>query len=416
MPADLMRIADDGSLHPDGGLARDRMRVRAGLGAFQLMPAPAQVLFLRCIGEEVDGAGGAAAAVRLAGEVTAPGAVCDIVAMVSHAGWRGELLVLSGEGSRSLFFEAGNILGAQTNVRAERIGPLLQRLGILSGDQIAEVEGGLSSGRRFGEIAVAAGFLTEERLFEAMSRQTREIAFAGLQAATGVFYFLDGFEPSRLPMCHQLSASAVIMEAARRMDESKYFRERIPSEQHVPTPAPGRPEPDDDLKPIWQACDGRRSVLEVARLCERDEFEVTKALFQLVQAGFLYVRRPRAAGPAATVSVFNEAMVIITRAAAKIGRSAAVTQDLERFARSTPAYQALFAGAGPLPDGSVDPGRVVANVEAMADRAPDGLLAKRLHMYAAFALFLVSLHLPRSQQRELTDEVAERIKALAPSP
>jgi hypothetical protein len=93
-----------------------------------------------------------------------------------------------------------------------------------------------------------------------------------------------------------------------------------------------------------------------------------------------------------------------------------VARDLERFARGTPAGQALFAGAGPFPDGSVDAERMVANVEAMADRAPDGLLARRLHVYAAFALFLTALHLSRSQQRELTDQVAELIKALAPSP
>src|SRR5882672_2877724 len=141
---ELVRIDDTGAMHPAGKVASQRMRARKG--AFRLMPGPDHVVFMRYVGEDGERDEDDGAVVKLAGEVTAPGALCDIVALVGQAGWKGELAVLSGETSRSLFFEAGNILGAQTNVVAERIGTLLYRLGVLSTSEVEQVERALTSG------------------------------------------------------------------------------------------------------------------------------------------------------------------------------------------------------------------------------------------------------------------------------
>src|SRR5260221_3848041 len=171
---ELVRIDDTGAIHPAGKLASQRMRARKG--AFRLMPAPEHVVFMRYVGEDGERDEEDGAIVKLAGEVTAPGALCDVVSLVSQAGWKGELTVQNGETLRSLFFEGGNILGAQTNVVNERIGTLLYRLGVLSDEEVQAVEGALSGGRRVGEVAVALGLLTREKLFEVMAKQTHEIA------------------------------------------------------------------------------------------------------------------------------------------------------------------------------------------------------------------------------------------------
>ena len=91
--SELVRINDKGEAHPVGVVASRRMRDRSG--AFRVLPAPDHVVFMRYTGEdgrrdEEDGA-----IVKLAGEITAPAALCDIIAMLGHTRWQGELVVLS---------------------------------------------------------------------------------------------------------------------------------------------------------------------------------------------------------------------------------------------------------------------------------------------------------------------------------
>ena len=51
--------------------------------------------------------------------------------------------------------------------------------------------------------------------------------------ATGS-YIDEGFDDSRLVAHHVVSANALLMDAVTRMDEMRYFREKIPSSDHVP--------------------------------------------------------------------------------------------------------------------------------------------------------------------------------------
>ena len=115
---ELVRIDAQGQAHPIGNVASQRMRARAG--AYRMLPAPKHVVFMRYTGEDGRRDAEDGAIVRLSGEVTAPGTLCDILALVAQTGWRGELVVLDGEEARSIFFEQGNVVGAVTNVEAER--------------------------------------------------------------------------------------------------------------------------------------------------------------------------------------------------------------------------------------------------------------------------------------------------------
>src|SRR5512138_70860 len=126
MSSDEIATLDaDGIARPWGEVAAKRLQSRAG--AYRVMPAPSHVVFMRYVGD--DGARDAedGAIVRLAGEVTAPGTLCDIIALVTQAGWKGELLVADSVTSRSIFFESGNIVGVRTTAAAERIGEIMVR-------------------------------------------------------------------------------------------------------------------------------------------------------------------------------------------------------------------------------------------------------------------------------------------------
>ena len=106
---ELVRIDSKGQAHPIGNVASQRMRAREG--AYRILPAPKHVVFMRYTGEDGRRDAEDGAVVRLSGEVTAAGTLCDILALVAQTGWRGELVVLDGDDERSIFFEQGAFHG-----------------------------------------------------------------------------------------------------------------------------------------------------------------------------------------------------------------------------------------------------------------------------------------------------------------
>ncbi|MCC6644371.1 MAG: DUF4388 domain-containing protein [Polyangiaceae bacterium] len=404
---DLVRIDDTGTAHPVTRSASQRMRGAAG--TFRLMPAPPHVLFLRYVGDDGQRDEDDGAIVKLSGEIVARGTLCDIVAFAGNAGWKGELVVLEGETSRSIFFEGGNVIAATSTAEGERLGEVLYQMGALTEDQVNECM--LEAGKRLGDAAVELGFIARDKLFFYMGKQTEEIVYKTLLVGDGMFYFLDRFDESRVAARHNLSAGMLLMEGVRRMDEMGFFRERIPSDEHVPLRVAGKREPEDELRSVWDAVDGERSVTELARHLGMDLFDVTQALFQLTSKGLVKITPPRPTDPVAICETYNAAMRLVFGA---IGaeRRRELADTLSRFASGSGVYDALFAGAGPLDDGAVGTLRVCQNLSGLAGLDAVPLLAQWLYEYAAFALFAVGSYLATDAEQRLARQVGELIAPL----
>ena len=404
-----LRVDATGTVHPLGRDASQALRAR--IGEWSLLRSPPEVVLAMRADE-------AARSLRLAGEVRSPGALCDIVATVAQAGWGGELVVLQDEAARSIFFETGQVVGATTTAPAEKLGEILWRFGAITREQLDEVvRTAERSGKRVGETAMQLEFVGPDELFRMMARQVEEVFYAAVHVASATFYLFDRFDETRLGRRHRLSTSLLLMEAARRMDELRFFREKIPSDAWVPVVAPGasaRKAPPELVEVLAQ-CDGRRSVAEIGRRIGQLEFEVTRAVFQLATAGFVAVAAPRLEGVAAIVEAYNRAIVEIHRACDEAGAGASLRGGLEQFAASTGVYVPLFAGAGPAADGSLKPDRIAQNVQAIAGDAGDAgneWLMQQLLEYAGFALFQAGSRMPREAEAELNALVSEILKPL----
>ena len=410
---ELVRIDGRGEAHPIGAVASQRMRAHAG--AFRVLPSPKHVVFMRYTGEDGRRDAEDGAIVRIAGEVTAPGALCDIIALLGQTGWRGELVVEHDDAVRSVFFESGNVVGANTNVADERIGAVLYRYGAIDASQRDRALEATKSGRRFGEVALELGFLTRESLYAHISKQIEEIVFATLTVADGTFFFLDGFDAARLVSHHTLGANALLMDGVTRMDEIRYFRVKIPSSEHVPVKLPGRSAPDDFGK-VYDAIDGHRNVEELGRSTGLGEFETTRAVYALVQSHHVGVHPPRVSGgPTALVSAANGALRDVFAAATAHGKGAEVRDSLASFAVGAGVYDMLFRGAGPDQDGVLDPDRVAANAVIVAGGSdPDHVLKQMLHEYVSFALFSAGAALGSDIEAEVTLKVAAHLGTLRP--
>ncbi len=412
--AELVRIDNRGEAHPIGNIAGQRLRARTG--AYRMLPSPAHVIFMRYTGEDGRRDAEDGAIVRLAGEVTAPGALCDVLALLGQTGWRGELVVLDGDDARSVFFDQGNVVGAITNVEEERLGSVLYRYGVIDGDARDRIMAQVKDGKRFGAAAIELGVLKQDQIYAYISKQVDEIVFATLTVGDGTFFFLDGFDEARLVSRHTVSANALLMDGVTRMDEMRYFRQKIPSAEHVPVKGEGRGPPEEEYKVALVAVDGRSSVGEIGRVCGLGEFEITKQLYGLVQSGHVSIHPPRAAGgPTALVAAANGALTAIYRAAASAGRAEEVRSGLSSFAVGAGVYDILFRNAGPDESGALDAEAVAHNSAIVAGGSdPDNMLKGMLHEYVSFALFSAGAALGSATEADLSRQVGPALASLKP--
>jgi hypothetical protein len=413
-----LRIDGTGTVHPVGRRAGQHLRARAG--DWRLLAAPPEVvLALRARqGRRL---------LRLAGEVRSHGALCDVLATVAQGGWGGELVVLEdnddSDGAaargqdgavRSIFFEGGNVVGASSTAPGERLGEILWRFGAITREQLEQVvRAADESGRRIGEAALELEFVGPDELFQMMARQVEEVFYAAALVGRATFFLFDGFDAARLGRRHHLSAGALLMEAARRTDELRFFRERIPSDAWVPSRVASARKAPPELEGVLAECDGRRSVAEIGRRIGQLEFEVTRAVFQLSTAGFVSVHPPRPEGPGAILDAFNSALVAIHAACDEASKGPELRSGIEQFATSTGVYVSLFAGAGPLENGSMR-GDVVARNLAVMSAGEDGQswLLQELLEYAGFALFQAGSLLSRDATAALNARVSDFLKML----
>jgi hypothetical protein len=414
MADDLVRINDKGEAHPIGRIAGKRMRDREG--TFRLLPAPDHVVLMRYTGDDgrrdaVDGA-----IVKLAGEITEPAALCDVLAMMLHTRWRGELVVLTGDGAkRTIFLENGNVVGAETNVAGERLGQVMFRFGAIDEAELEAILAEVERGGRFGEMAVTLEIATREQIYHWVGKQIEDILYGAMAVDDGTFFFLEGFDADRLASHHVLSTTSLLMDLVTRLDEERYFRHKIPSSEWVPVPTELHGSVPDEYRGVYEAIDGRRNITELGRVTGTGEFQATKAVYALAQSKLLTLAPPRlTGGPAALVETMNAALAPLYARVDAAGRGAPFREAMSAFAAGAGVYDVLFRGAGPTSRGIFDSARVCENLPRVAVSDEEGYLKTKLHEYVSFAVFSAGTVLGATAEHELLHEVEPMLQLLQP--
>jgi hypothetical protein len=241
-----------------------------------------------------------------------------------------------------------------------------------------------------------------------------EVTYAALSVRDGTFFLLDGFDDAVVPSRHTLSANALLMEGVRRMDEMHYFREKIPSDEHVPVRSDSSSPVSDEYTKTFEAVDGQATVGEIGRRTGNGGFETTKQLFALMQSKHIAIQPPRVTGGLrAVVELANTALRAVFRRVSELGRVQAVQENLDSFIVGGGVYQILFRGAGPHEDGSLDASVVASNAQSLGpDADPERTLKQMMHEYVSFALFSAGAVMPPDVEASMKKEVAGLLEAL----
>jgi tetratricopeptide (TPR) repeat protein len=195
----------------------------------------------------------------------------------------------------TIYLDEGQIVYASIVNRRDRLGDILLRKGRITAEQLQKAIATQDDDRqhKLGEILVGLGILTRGELEDYMRLQIEEAVYYLFTWTSGTFNFEAGVRPEREDFLVRISPEALLLEGARRVDEWSLIEKKIPSfdlifsvdHQHITQSAPILSPEQQRLLPL---IDGTRDVRQLIDASGLVEFEVGKALFGLITAGFAH--------------------------------------------------------------------------------------------------------------------------------
>ena len=219
----------------------------------------------------------------------------DIIQLLAMGRKTGCLTVTDRSNFGYVYFREGRVVYASVLNRPDRLGELLVRNGAITREQLSEAMEAQSEdrGARLGELLVRVGIIDEETLGRFIRIQLEEAVYHLFTWTQGSFHFDSDQVPDESELyLVDLPAENLLLEGARRVDEWGLIQKKVPSFDLVfSLKKDPQGDPDVELtehqRRILPLLDGVRSVDDLVHESGLVEFDVGKALFGLIQAGFV---------------------------------------------------------------------------------------------------------------------------------
>lgn len=417
----LLDIDAHGRVTPKDDATKRALADRAG--RFSILPSATDLLLARR--STVVGGPSSRPKCVLAGDLSGFPLV-DFVAFVHQSRLTGVLTVATNDAERSIAFKDGEVRSASSNIPGERLGDVAVRLGFATAQQLSTVQAGVQP---VGRELVSAGIVTPNDLWKCVHEQVGAVFHAILIAREGVFFLVDDDVTERPGSALAVNTQALLMDGIRRIDEMSLFKARIPG----PTTLLRRREPRRSVplnageQQLLALVDGRRTVAGIAAAAHLNEFDATKTLFHLAEAG--YVEAAGEAGnrmgdgaPVETVAEVMCELLQLVAASIPAERRPRFFETVRAFlADPAGIYASLWQGLTPGEDGSVDaalfldrlgalPAGVLQRLKPSGDHRALAIEALRELLF--FYLFSAGAHLAREEDEFLSSELKRRLATL----
>src|SRR5690349_3902519 len=226
----------------------------------------------------------------------------DVLQLLAMGKKTGCLAVTHRSNFGYIFFEKGRICYASIVNRRDRLGDMLVKNSVISQQQLESAVAAQAKTRdkRIGELLVEQNALTREELHQYVRRQIEEAVYFLFTWMQGTFNFEADVHPEEQDLLVSINPESLLLEGARRMDEWNLVEKKIPSvdlvveidQSHVKT---SDAELTEEQRTVLELIDGRHDVQSIIDESGLVEFEVGKALYGLLTAGFVHrVGRTRA--------------------------------------------------------------------------------------------------------------------------
>jgi Flp pilus assembly protein TadD len=219
----------------------------------------------------------------------------DVLQLLAMGKKTGCLSVSHRNNFGSIFFDRGRITYASIVNRRDRLGDMLVKNAAITQEQL---ELAIDTQRRrrdkrLGELLVELGSISQDQLRECIRIQIEEAVYFLFTWTQGTFNFEADAAPDAQDIVVSINPESLLLEGARRVDEWGLIEKKIPSfdlvfevdrSRLLATDASLTPEQHSTLELV----DGVRDVQSIVEASGLVEFEVGKALYALLSAGFIH--------------------------------------------------------------------------------------------------------------------------------
>jgi hypothetical protein len=162
---------------------------------------------------------------------TAEVGLAELLSVLAHRQHSGRLTIVSEGEEAQIFLYDGKVILINSSNPALRLGRILLRLGILTGDQVdnaLRAQHDHTGRRPLGQILVDAGAVTTDDLARAAEEQCIEALTRVMVSKHGTFMFNRDIKPVAQQGLVALSTDRIVLEASRRADEMVTLRSLLP--------------------------------------------------------------------------------------------------------------------------------------------------------------------------------------------
>ncbi len=218
----------------------------------------------------------------------------DVIQLLARGQKSGQLSLVRGSNFGAIFLDHGFVTFAHVVNRRDRLGDMLVKQGRITPEQLADAiaEQTMNPHVKLGEILVERGAISRQELEQNMTTQIEEAVYLLFSWDTGTFQFDSGSVPEDQDFLVAINPEFLLLEGARRVDEWTLIEKKIPSFDIITTVDRARLDASDVQLTVQQRTlvdliDDNRDVSQLVDESGLTEFEVGKALYGLMSAGFV---------------------------------------------------------------------------------------------------------------------------------
>lgn len=327
---------------------------------------------------EVIGQGGLQMAGSL-GEI----AIVDLLSFFNMFRKSGALHCALEGGNKTLYFQKGEIVFATSSFPEEDIGEILYNLGKFDRDVLQGARQFSSGVMPLGKALVDQGVITSKDLWAATRSQVETIVYNLFAFQGGAFAFFDTRLEADQVLSLSMNTQNLIMEGLRRVDERAVYMQKVKSLDAIPIATGKVPNDLDSTSQKMLAiiqC-GVGDARELLRRSGAGEFDSLRLLSHLVERGVVTMEEAPTVKVEGVlgeiITIFNGVLTAMCRVVSV--RNPNFRDEVSNFLRDLPQpFSYVFRQATLKEDGSVDGGRILANLAGLEEGDKLKLLVESL--------------------------------------
>jgi len=319
---------------------------------------------------------------------------------------------------KTVSFRDGQVTFASSSERADRLGAVLWRNGLVPAAELARCGRLVQSARPLGQVLVEEGLLDPGQLYGAMALQVRDIVLGAFLDEDGEFVFVEGRPDERNAVRLPERTRELLLEGMRRREEVDRLVSGIPDREAVAVRSSGGTgAPDEKGRRLLDILDGVRTVRRAVDDAWLGIYEGTRVLDELVRDGWVVGAAPPPPQPepaplpaVAAGGPFESYARIVRHLFEELsGVQPDAGRRLESFFERLPlGRRAVFEGVRIGADGSIDVDQLLLNAGKGAARPGPVARAQALdalEAFVSFALFEVKNCLAPAEAARVLSEV-----------